>query len=104
MPWCEKCNKFMWSGESAHRCPPVYECWDDGCLPGDDPLETYKPAKVYARDHESAAIKYAESHGGEFGGITPDNEINAWVRKEGETKKFKMTAEYSIDVYAEEIE
>lgn len=104
MKRCEKCGEWVWSHQ--HNCPPL---WLVQCPEYDD--ETWD--KVYARDAECAAAKFAEEYDADSHNMMDGETIIVQVKPHednthyntylGETKEFVCSGEPIPTYYASEI-
>ncbi len=92
--YCDKCKDFHGNNNS---CEP-YIVHHEG-------VTGEKGEEVYAVNHYFAALRYAEDYNtnGDYRLMNDAVEISVSCVKDGETSKFKISAEPSIDYSADEI-
>jgi hypothetical protein len=99
MEFCKICNEIDWQ-DGKHRCLPFFDVWflKEG---------EQESARIYARDAEEAAEKFAEyddQRSADYA-IVSGNEAEIWVREPttGEIKKFMVHGESVPKYHADEI-
>ena len=115
MPFCKTCDKHMFTFEvnnKSHKCPPVFQVWEDNYLEGRRPPD--KPdasdwansTDIRATYHESAAEKAAEQSDqyGDYAIVSGDI-ATMYVRDQaGVVKVFIVSGESVPEYSAREID
>lgn len=92
LEWCKKCGDHYWSDDGC-KCSMFYFKHEDW---GDEPQE------IHAKDFKDAALKFATNYNEDGDYNLMNNEMDVVISDGNTEKTFKVSAEASIEYYAEE--